>query len=191
MIKDQVISAEILVSVHGFQPRTAQRVLADLRIKLGKEKGAHIFASEFIRENKITKPVEYGERQRGFRADIDEQNLEVLKESSIKRAAQLQLMVGCTYEVTYITLGHYEKKHIGTFAGYTESTITAIFEIPKMDRHEKEITIPIQYIDGEMKPVTQSQRTLPVKGVDFYIRAITECKTIGIPTQSIIEVKIL
>lgn len=191
MVEDQVISASILIKVHGYAPRTAQRVLAELRKKLGKDEKAHIFASEFIRENKIKRPSGYGEQQRGNRTEINEQNLEILKDSSIQRAAQLQLMVGCTYEVSYFVLGHYKKEQIGTFIGYTESTITAIFELMQTSRHEREVIVPVQYIEGKINPITVSARTLPVQDVDFYIRAITECKTIGIPTQSIVEVKVI
>ena len=189
MSVDQVITPQLLVREHGFKPRTAQRALADLRIKLGKSPDSYIFASEFVAANKITFPKRYGELQRGRRMPQQEKDLEVLQQKSYERVLELNLIVGVTYEITYMLLGHYSKKAIATFTEFTESGITAIFKLPQAHYHEKELAMAVDYKEGQMNPIG-SEENKKSEGYTL-VRAVTECTTIGIPTLSIVEVKVI
>lgn len=185
---DEVITTELLVKKHGYQERTAQRRIKDAKEKLGKTKDCDLFASEFIEAQKIRFPKGYGELQRGMYTPVDRMRLETLKKKSIERVGELGLIVGVTYEVTYILLGHYERKVIGEFRHFTESMVTAIFKLPEELQHEREISMAVEIINGQMEPILTEG---PRGSVDQYhvINAVTICKTMGIPVCSIVEVK--
>lgn len=191
MPMDKIITTKHLVSKHGYHPRTAQRRIDEIKKKLGKGKDCDLFTSEFLKANKIKVIYNPNEIPHGI-TNIEEKTkeLEFLKEKSCNRAESLGLVVGMTYEITYILMGHYEKTLIIEFRSYTEQFITAIFSLPESLQHEREISMAVEIRNGQIEPISSSIGS-KVDGEYCVFRAVTLCTTIGIPTCSIISAKLI